>query len=119
MHESLEQLSAAFTKWRAQKKDRRNRTPRELLVRARRAVKAYGLHRVAAAAKVDIRRLRKAPRSGSIAEPVPPYSKVEFAGAPKAFAEVEMSSGVKVRLFGETPTAMRLLSAVCAAGGAQ
>ena len=119
MNESLEQLSAAFTKWRAQKKDRRDKTPRELLVLARRAVKAYGVQQVAAAATLDVRRLRKAPGSGSIAEAVPQYTKVEFTGAPRVFAEVEMANGVKVRLFGETPAAMTLLSAVCAAGGAQ
>jgi hypothetical protein len=54
---------------------------------------------------------------------VPTYSRVEVAApewpTPRPFAEVEMPTGVKVRLFKDTGEALGLLSALIGAGGAR
>ena len=53
---------------------------------------------------------------------MPAYSRVELVastGLTRPFAELEMPSGVKVRLYSQTQEMLGLLSSVCGAGGAR
>jgi hypothetical protein len=53
----------------------------------------------------------------------PSYSRVEVvtpaAAALSPFAEVEMPSGIKLRLYSQTQETLGLLSSLCLAGGAR
>ena len=123
--DSLEQLEAAFGRWRTEKKHVREKMPEELLTRARRAATTYGCSRVAQAAKVDRRRLETAPApapaEGHGMRPMAPtYSRVELVAPPSSarpFAELETPGGIKVRLYSQTRETLDLLSAVCVSGG--
>ena len=122
--DSLEQLSVAFGRWRAERRHAREKTPERLVMRARRAAQTYGLARVSRAVKLDRRRLEGAEptREGRRADPVavtPAYSRVELVGATHAsrpFAELELPSGIKLRLYAAAPETMNLLSSVCGSG---
>ena len=123
--ESLAALKAAFEAWRSRKRHVREAVPAELLQRARAAIRRHGPAAVARATKVERVRLetgrgpgkkRRVPGAG-----VPTYSRMELA-APAAttarpFAEVELPTGLKVRLFTETGEALGLLSSLLGAGG--
>lgn len=125
--ESLAELKAAFEKWRSRKRHVREAVPAALLQRARAAAGRHGPAAVARATKVARGRLgtgssrgqkRRAPGAS-----VPRYSRLELA-APAAvtarpFAEVELPTGLKVRLFTETGEALGLLSSLLGAGGAR
>jgi hypothetical protein len=121
--ESLAELKTAFEKWRSRKRHVREAVPAELLQRARAAAARHGWAAVARATKVDRSRLesdrsrgggRWAPATGG-----PLYSRLELA-APAAtarpFAEVEMPTGLRVRLFTDTGDALGLLSSLLGAG---
>jgi hypothetical protein len=122
--ESLAELKAAFEKWRSKKRHVREAVPAELLQRARAAAVRHGWAAVARATKVDRGRLetersrgekRRVPGAG-----VPLYSRVELAApavTARPFAEVEMPTGLRVRLFTETGEALGLLSSLLGAGG--
>jgi hypothetical protein len=122
--ESLAELKAAFEKWRSKKRHVREAVPAELLQRARAAAARHGWAAVARATKVDRGRLetersrgekRRVPGAG-----VPLYSRVELAApavTSRPFAEVEMPTGLRVRLFTETGEALGLLSSLLGAGG--
>ena len=121
--ESLEELVGAFSEWRSKKRHPREATPEALVKRASRVASVHGLGPVARAVKMD-RRLLEAPgapgraRSGPWAPPT--YSRVEVvtpAVTVRPFAELEMASGVRVRLYSPTPETMGLLCSVCGAGG--
>ena len=120
--ESLEELGAAFKKWRATKRHLREAMPEELVERARRTARVHGVQQVARAVKVDGRRLEGTMgvwRGKRSAMAAPGYSRVEMvasAGA-GAFAELEMPNGVKVRLYSQTEQTLGLLSALCGGGG--
>jgi hypothetical protein len=120
--ESLEELVAAFSEWRSKKRHPREATPVDLVERVGRVAKVHGLGPVMRAVKLD-RRVLKAPRAGRARRgpsASPSYSRVELVAPPAAarpFAELEMPSGVRVRLYSQTPEAMGLLSSVCGAGG--
>jgi hypothetical protein len=121
--ESLGGLRAAFEAWRSRKRHPREPVPAELLERARAAARHHGWAATARAAKVERARLETGRRrggGGGSATGVPPYSRVELA-APTAvsgpFAEVEMPSGLKVRLFTGSHEALGLLSSLLGAGG--
>lgn len=123
--ESLAELKAAFGKWRSRKRHVREAVPADLLLRARAAAGRHGPAAVARATKVERGRFetdrsrgkkRRVPGAG-----VPTYSRLELAAAPAAatarpFAEVEMPTGLKVRLFTETGEALELLSSLLGAG---
>jgi hypothetical protein len=122
--DSLKQLSVAFERWRAKRRHAREKTPERLVMRARRAAQTYGLARVSRAVKLDRRRLdgaepgQKGRRANSVAAP-PAYSRVELVGATatsRPFAELELPTGIKLRLFAPAPETMSLLSAVCSSG---
>ncbi len=121
--ESLEELRAAFSEWRSQKKHRRDRTPDELLKRARAAAKIHGVGRVAREMNIDGRHLSAGseyPRGRSKAsKSLPAYSRVELtapSAMARAVAELEMPSGVKLRLYSQTPEMLSLISSVCERG---
>ena len=122
--ETLAELKTAFEKWRSRKRHVREAVPAELLQRARAAAARHGWAAVARATKVDRGRLESdRSRGGKRRVPgarVPMYSRLELA-APGAtarpFAEVEMPTGVRVRLFTDTGEALGLLSSLLGAGG--
>jgi len=124
--ESLAGLKAAFEKWRSKKRHPREAVPGDLLERACAAARLHGPAAVAHATKVDRGRLKTGRRSrGGSSVPaagVPTFSRVEIAapaGPTRPFAEVEMPSGLKVRLFAQTDEAVGLLSSLLGAGGAR
>ena len=122
--ESIVGLKAAFEAWRSRKRHLREAVPGDLLERARTAARCYGWAAVARATKVQRDRLESGRsgrgETGAAAASVPTYSRLEMAGpTSRPFAEVEMPTGVKVRLFAETGEALGLLSALLGAGGAR
>ena len=122
--ESLAELKAAFEKWRSRKRHVREAVPAELLQRARAAAGRHGWAAVARVTKVDRGRLesdrsrdgkRRVPGTGG-----PMYSRLELsapAATARPFAEVEMPTGVRVRLFTDTSEALGLLSSLLGGGG--
>jgi hypothetical protein len=122
--EILVELKTAFEKWRSRKRHVREAVPAELLQRARAAAALHGWAAVARATKVDRGRLesdrirggkRQVPGTG-----VPMYSRVELtapATTARPFAEVEMPTGLRVRLFTDSGEALGLLSSLLGTGG--
>lgn len=124
MDESLAKLKVAFAEWRSRKRYVREAIPVELVQRARAAAQRHGSAAVYRVTKVDLGRLKDGGRSRvakrAPAAGVATYSRVELAGpaaAPRPFAEVEMSTGLKVRLFAVTDETLGLLSSLLGAGG--
>ena len=131
--DSLDELKSAYAEWRAGKKYAREPMPEELLARARRATKKHGETAVVRATRVERSRLfRSKPRrrktqaatrekTKSAPRPVPTFSRLDLdapsAAGPRPIAEVETATGVKLRVFEETPEMMGLLSTVCGFGG--
>jgi hypothetical protein len=123
--EALAGLKAAFEEWRSKKRHPREAVPADLLERACAAARRHGPAAVARATKVDRGRLKTGRRSRVGREPaasLPAFSRMEIgapAGTTRPFAEVEMPTGLKVRLFGQTDEALGLLSSLLGAGGAR
>lgn len=125
-NEPLARLKAAFEDWRGKKRYAREAVPADLLERARAAARRHGPAAVARATKVDRGRLktgRRASRGGTRAPVarVPAFSRVELAApaTPRPLAEVELPSGLKVRLYTQTGEAFELLSSLFGLGGAR
>lgn len=126
--ESLGEVKAAFEEWRSKKRYLREAIPPALLERARRAARRHGPAAVARATKVDRSRLKtghRMTRGGTRVPPaarVPAFSRVELeapASTPPPFAEIEMPTGLKLRLFTQTEAALALLASLCGPGGAR
>jgi hypothetical protein len=125
--ESLEELKAAFSKWRSEKKRRRDQTPEELVKRARAAAKVYGVGRVARETGIDGRHLIDGSqypkgRGKAAAKSVAAYSRVELTAPSaigRAITELELPSGVKLRLYSQTPEMLKLVSSLCEFRGAR
>jgi hypothetical protein len=130
--DSLDELRSAFADWRRRKKYAREAMPEELLARARRATEKHGVTAVVGVTRVERARLfrsRPAGRKGRDekrkGEPreVATFSRLEWsvpsAPRPRPIAEVETGSGVRLRVFEQTPELMGLLSAVCGLGGSR
>ena len=123
--DSMEELKAAFDKWRSGKVHKHEKTPEELVHRAREATKTYGVGQVLRALNIHKRQLRLLPKRGGIngkrpsKGAKPSYSKIDLMGpvANRLFAEFEMPSGMKLRLYSQTRETMEFLSSVCGAGG--
>lgn len=122
--ESLAELKAAFEKWRSRKRHVREAVPVELLQRARATAGRHGWTAVARETKVDRGRLETDRSRGGkrrvAGAGVAMYSRLELsapAATARPFAEVEMPTGVRVRLFTETREALGLLSSLLGAGG--
>lgn len=124
MDESLAKLKVDFAEWRSRKRYVREAIPVELVQRARAATRRHGSAAVYRVTKVEPSRLKDAGRSRvakrAPAPSVPTYSRVELAApatASRPFAEVETSTGLKVRLFAVTDETLGLLSSLLGAGG--
>ena len=122
--ETLAELKTAFEKWRSRKRHVREAVPAELLQRARAAAACHGWAAVARATKVDRGRLESDRRRGGKRQVagtgVAMYSRLELsapAATARPFAEVEMPTGLRVRLFTDTSEALGLLSSLLGAGG--
>lgn len=133
--DSVEELESAFLQWRRHKKHARERVPEELLVRARRAAKKHGLTGVVRVTRIERSRLfrnvasgrpgeggteRKRGNTKATSKDTPAFSRLELS-APSApgvrpLAEVETGTGVRLRVFEETPEMLRLLAAACGIG---
>jgi hypothetical protein len=117
MEESLAGLKAAFDAWRSRKQHPREAVPAALLERARAAARRHGAAAVARVAKVERARLALGTSEAATAG-APGYSRVEMpAPTSRPFAEIEMPTGVKVRLFTDSGEALGLLSRLL--GGAR
>jgi hypothetical protein len=124
--ESLVELKAAFDEWRTRKRHAREAVPVSLLRRACAAARHHGPAAVARATKVDRGRLKtggargKKRRAPAPASGDPTYSRLEVAApaaaTPRPFAEIEMPTGLKVRLFTEAGEALGLLSSLLGSG---
>ena len=122
--DTLEQLSAAFLKWRDERAHQRAPVPEALLRRARHAAQVHGEARVLQSAKLDRRRLCSAAAPAAPLAPTtraPAYSRLELSppSSARPFAEVELTSGTKVRLFTQSREALELLASLCSARGAR
>jgi hypothetical protein len=129
--DSLEDLEAAFAQWRRMKKHTREAVPAELLARARRSTKKHGVTAVLRATRVRRWRLLgrsrqeaagKTPRRAKAASKgVARFSRLELSAPSepmvRPLAEVETGTGVRLRVFEQTPEMLRLLSAACGLGG--
>jgi hypothetical protein len=121
--DSLDELAAAFNRWRKKKQHVQERVPDELWERALRATRVHGLRSVVRATKIKrtrlvARRKRTKTRPGS----TPTFSRVEIAApsaAPQPIAEVETAAGLKLRVFVQTRETVGLLSSLCGIGGAR
>lgn len=126
MDDSLAKLKAAFAEWRSQKRHVREAIPAELVRRACAAARRHGVAAVHRVTRVAPSRL-KARGRGRVerrapAAPVAAYSRLKLAAAvaaPRLLAEVEMPTGLKVRLFDGTDEARVLLSSLLARGGGE
>jgi hypothetical protein len=123
---SLAGLKEAFEKWRSRKQHLREAVPAELVRRARKAAVWHGPAAVARATKLGRDRLRIGGRSrrargrAAARQPVPAFSRVELAvpeAAVRPFAEVETTTGARLRLFAQTDQVLAFLSALCGMGG--
>jgi len=125
MDESLAKLKVAFAEWRSRKRYVREAIPVELLRQAQAAARRHGLAAVYRVTKVDLNRLKDGGRSRvrkrAPAASVPKYSRLELTApttvTPRPFAEIEMPTGLKVRLFTEAAEGLGLLSSLLGAGG--
>ena len=127
MDESLAKLKVAFAEWRSRKRYVREAIPVELVRLARAAARHHGPAAVYRVTKVDLKRLKDGGRSRvekrAPAARVPTYSRLALSApatvTPRPFAEIEMPTGLKVRLFTEAGEAFGLLSSLLGAGGPQ
>jgi hypothetical protein len=125
MDESLAKLRVAFAEWRSRKRYVREAIPVELVQRARAAARQHGSTAVYRVTKVDLSRLKDAGRSRvekrASAASIPKYSRLDLTApttvTPRPFAEIEMPTGLKIRLFTEAAEALGLLSSLLSAGG--
>ena len=124
MDESLAKLKVDFAEWRRRKRYVREAIPVELVRRARAAARRHGPAAVCRVTKMDPSRLKDGGRSRvekrAPAAGVATYSRVELAApaaASRPFAELEMSTGLKLRLFAVTDETLGLLSSLLGAGG--
>jgi hypothetical protein len=133
--ESLQELEAAFTAWRQDKRHPREKTPLLLLVQAREAAKKHGVKAVVKATGIDRQLLGERLAETAVGEPgcdedaeaesgsksMPAFSQL-LLSAPAApggrpLVELESPAGVKLRIFEHTPELLALLAAACGFGG--
>jgi hypothetical protein len=124
--DSLADVKAAFEEWRSKKSHPREAIPGALMEMARAAARRHGPAVVARATKVDRARLSAGlgsrARRGARAGRVPAYSRLEIeapGAAIRPFAELEMPTGLTVRLFTQTHETLALVSSLCGTGGAR
>jgi len=130
--DSLEQLQSAFAQWRRTKRHAREAVPEHLLARAQRCTGKHGVPAVVRATGVERSRLFRRTALGETARAssdadaqvgarsVPAFSRLELstpAVLHRPVAEVETDTGIKLRLFEQTPEILELLGALCGVGG--
>ena len=101
--------------------------PEGLIIRARRAAQVHGVSSVVAATKLARRHLPVSSRCTGKrrivpVKKVPAFSRIELTAPPRTnqpVAEVEMPSGMKLRIFAVTAETTGLLSALCGVAGAR
>jgi len=130
MSESLAELKTAFEDWRSKKRHSREAVPATLLRRARAAARRHGPAAVFGATKIERARLKTGKRSRAdksapkqVAR-APAFSRLDLGATTTTnapFAEIEMMTGLKVRLYSQTGEALGLLSSLLGldAGGAR
>jgi len=121
--DSLNELKAAFDRWRSKKRYIRERVPDELWERALRASNVHGMTGVARATKIELSRLsERGKRSKTCrASAVATFSRLEIPApstTPCPIAEVETATGLKLRVFVQTRETLSLLSSLCGIGDA-
>ena len=118
--DTLDELTAAFEKWRKKKSHVRERVPDELWERALRASRVHGMKAVVRATKIERRRFARKDSSMSHDRAVATFTSVEIPSpsATSPLAEVETATGLKLRVFAQTPETLGLLSSLCGLGGA-
>ena len=96
--------------------------PDELWERACRAIGPHGLEGVVRATRLERSRLLGRVESKKTRRATTPsFSRLELT-APSTtppIAEVETATGVKLRVFAQTPETLTLLSSLCGMGGAR
>lgn len=118
--ETLEELAAAVKKWRKEKRYLREAMPEELWERAVRAADQYGVTQVSRATNIErcrvVERSKRSKESGSRGIT---FSRFEIS-APSTtilpIAEVETATGVKFRVFNQTPEMLSVLTSLCGMG---
>jgi hypothetical protein len=119
--DSLDGLTAAFDRWRRKKSHIRERVPDELWERALRSARVHGIGAVARATKIEGRRLAKRESSRKKERATPTFTRLEIprsSASTSPIAEVETATGLKLRVFTQTPETIGLLSSMCGLGGA-
>ena len=128
--DTLDELRSAFAEWRRGKKTVREAVPERLLARAQRSTTRHGVPAVVRATGIERSRLFRSKTAKPVpaktakpAEPsMPVFSRLELSAppaGPRPIAEVETGTGVKLRLFEQTPEMMGLLSALFGVEGVQ
>ena len=118
---TLTELTAAFSKWRKNRRNLREPVPKALWEQTIRAIEVHGDQAVARATKFQRSRiLERAKKATNRSTDVPAYSRVSIAapsepGCP--IAEVETASGMKLRVFVQTRETLELLTSLCSDGG--
>ena len=130
--DSLGELKAAFSAWRREKRHVREAVPDQLLERAGRAAEVHGLKEVVQATELERARLLggrrgkvaavgRATPAAAVVPALPAYTRLELTppvvGA-EPIVELETPTGLKLRVFAESPAMVRLLSSLCGVGGA-
>jgi len=118
--DTLDELTAAFERWRRKKSHARERVPDELWERALRASRVHGMKAVVRATKIERRRLVRKDSSKFHERAVATFTSVEIPSpsVTTPLAEVETATGLKLRVFTQTPETLGLLSSLCGLGGA-
>jgi hypothetical protein len=118
--DSLDELAAAFDRWRKKKRHNQERVPEELWDRALRAARVHGLRGVVRATKLEHARIvARRNRTKTRGPCAPAFSRVEVAApptAPRPIAEVETATGLKLRVFAQSRETLGLLSSLCGIG---
>lgn len=125
--DSLDELKAAFARWRREKGHVREAVPEDLLLRARRAAERHGVKEVVRAIRVERSRLfRRSQEEGGTAapparRPVPPaFSRLALTApvvGAQPIAELETAAGLKLRVFVESHAMVGLLTSLCGRAG--
>ena len=122
--ESVDELGLAYDAWRSRKQHAREAVPDALLTRARGLAAVHGVGAVLRATKISLTRLVGSDRGvgkdrTARVSAVPSFSRVKMA-SPAAtngpIAELEMRSGLKLRIFTQTHETLGLLSSLCLGG---
>lgn len=119
---SLDELAAAFGRWRRKKRHIRERVPDELWEQALGATHIHGTKAVARATRIEQYRLvERDKKANTKRATMPTFTRLSIT-APSAttypIAEVETTTGLRLRVFVQTQEMLSLLSSLCGNRGA-